>query len=540
MNCKTILKTSAKVLAGMAMLSASAMAAETLFSNRVWNVNETGSVGTLWAFSSDTYSGVTLLTLELGNSGTIQVKKTEQGPVSDSLTAVNSGIFDDVLAEYRRTPSVLAGKLGYVLPMYGMDKRENFMLPAGFYSVRSTDDPVEMRLSVPPAFQKVDSTMTYGIGGFAYDSTENVLWIGRGVAGLRSVSLGSTKTDTANYLLDVSVPSLESVKTISKWEGEKNPAIFGVALHPETGDLWMATSKGVWIRTKSGDLKKGPAALESRRVTGIWIGGKPTHIVAETSEMVDKSVKGALWQLASGASDFSKVNFVDKEGTVQKKDIYDDADYTVSSVAFLGDTAYVAVTAVGSRTSGYFKLSPKGIRAWDTDEDGKSTWLYGYASGATNRDAVITSICSFPLTKDIRGLALSTYGNGISVSADSGKSWTPILNRAKLGGDLGSIRMVPSVMLEAGYESLVSYKVSKKSKVTIEVFSYDMKKVRTIVKDAEREGDASRSTNPREDYWDGYDDHGRACTMGIYYVRVKDNHGHVGWGKVMTMGGRRK
>jgi hypothetical protein len=27
--------------------------------------------------------------------------------------------------------------------------------------------------------------------------------------------------------------------------------------------------------------------------------------------------------------------------------------------------------------------------------------------------------------------------------------------------------------------------------------------------------------------------------MGIYYVRVKDNHGHVGWGKVMSLGGGR-
>jgi hypothetical protein len=27
--------------------------------------------------------------------------------------------------------------------------------------------------------------------------------------------------------------------------------------------------------------------------------------------------------------------------------------------------------------------------------------------------------------------------------------------------------------------------------------------------------------------------------MGVYYVRVKDNHDHVGWGKVMTLGGGR-
>ena len=79
----------------------------------------------------------------------------------------------------------------------------------------------------------------------------------------------------------------------------------------------------------------------------------------------------------------------------------------------------------------------------------------------------------------------------------------------------------------------------KESKITIDVFSYDMRKVRTIVKDAHRDSDDSRSTNPKEDFWDGYDKAGRPCTMGVYYVRVKDNHGHVGWGKVMTLGGHK-
>ena len=98
--------------------------------------------------------------------------------------------------------------------------------------------------------------------------------------------------------------------------------------------------------------------------------------------------------------------------------------------------------------------------------------------------------------------------------------------------------MVPSV-ITAGSESLVSYKVGKDSKVTIEVFSYDMRKVRTVVKSAPRFADASRSTNAKEDVWDGLDDYGNPCTMGVYYVRVKDNHGHVGWGKVMSLGGGR-
>ena len=150
---------------------------------------------------------------------------------------------------------------------------------------------------------------------------------------------------------------------------------------------------------------------------------------------------------------------------------------------------------------------------------------------------IITSMCAFPLSKNRMGLAIATEGNGISVSADSGATWNVFLNRARLSNNLGSIRMVPSVILAPGEESLVSYKVGKESKVTIEVFSYDMRKVRTIVKDAVRNADAVRSSNPKEDFWDGRDDHGKDCTMGVYYIRVKDNHGHIGWGKAMTLGG---
>lgn len=537
---KTLKKTCVKALMGAALLSASSMAAETLFSNDVLNVNETGSVGSLWAFSrGQVYSGVTLLKLDVGNSGNVVVSETSNGPVADSVTAVQDGIFSDVLAEHRRTPSVYAGKLGYVLPMFEMNDDGAYLVPRGFFSVRDVNDPIEMPLKVPEVYEELDSAMVYSVSGFAYDSSAKNLWIARGAAGLGVYDMSGSSSKSGNFALDLNAASLDSAKVNYKWDEKKNPSIFGVAVHPETGDLWMATSKGLWIRTKAGDLKKASSVLDtSARVTGVWIGGEPLQIVAETSSMDKETTKGALWRLAKGASDFAKVDFLDSAEKKQKKDVYDDGDYTVTNVAFLGNTAFVGVMAVGGKVSGYFKLDSNGVRAWDMDDDGKGIWLYGYETGATDRDVVISSICTFPLTKNIRGLAISTYGNGVSVSADSGKSWTPILNRAKLENNLSTVRIVPSV-ITSGDQALVSYKVGKESKITIDVYSYDMKHVKTIVKNAPREADASRSTNPREDYWDGYDKHGRACTMGVYYIRVKDNHDHVGWGKVMTLGGHK-
>lgn len=519
-------------------------AAETLFSNYAMNVTGSGKNGELWVFSrSGTYSGVTLLNLNAGSSG-IQVNGSKQGQASDSMTAMQDGIYSGVLAEHRRISSGYAGKIGYVLPMYGLDDDGNHLLPAGFFSVRGTEEvqenPLDVDHSLLPEAVAEDSAMYYAVSGFAFDSTSGRLWLARGTAGLGFYEELKSGKKQGMFQLNLKTGALDTAKVNYKWDAKNNPRVLDVKLHPETGELWMATSKGLWKRSSEGKISKVSTSLDtSARVTGLWMGGNPLTIIAETSYMQKESMKGALWVLRKNAKDFAKVNFLDTAGKQQKKDVYDDGDYTVSGVAFIGKVAYVAVTSGGS-VSGFFRLDSTGVRAWETDDDGKNNWLYGFETGATDRDAIITSICSFPLDTKTEGLALATYGNGISVSADSGKTWTTILNRAKLGGDLGTIRMVPSVITSGdGDQSLVSYKVSKDSKITIDVFSYDMRKIRTIVKDAPRSADKSRSTNPKEDFWDGKDKAGRPCTMGVYYVRVKDNHGHIGWGKVMTLGGHK-
>jgi hypothetical protein len=292
------------------------------------------------------------------------------------------------------------------------------------------------------------------------------------------------------------------------------------------------------VLSADGRLASASKVLDSMRVTGVWVGGEPLMVIAETQAQGKESMKGGLWRkYVEKSGDFAKVPFIDVKGNSQKKDVYDNADYTVSNLAFVGKQALVAVRTVGGSVTGLLRVDSLGVRAYESDEE-ESQWLFGFEMGVTDRDVMICDIAAFPLEKNTTGLAVATYGNGISVSADTGRTWTPILNRAKLSGNLGTVRMVPSV-ITAGSESLVSYKVSKDSKITIEVFSYDMKKVRKIVKSAPRFADASRSTNAKEDVWDGLDDYGNPCAMGVYYVRVKDNHGHVGWGKVMTLGGTR-
>ena len=531
-----------RVAGVVAVASSLALAAtETLFSNWAFSVAPGSATGSLWVFSrGEMNSGVTLLNLNVSASGQVQLSPTEQGPLSDSVTAVHDGIFTDVNANHRRIPAENAGRLGLVYPMYGLDNNGNLLQPEGIISVRSTEDIFETPLELPSAAEELDSAMMYAVSGLAYDSTRKTLWIARGMLGLTGydISRGANDPKEFRLIFDRENKALDTLKLNASKNLKKYTEVFDVALDPNTRDLWMATARGLWVLSADGKLASASKVLDSMRVTGVWVGGEPLMVIAETQAQGKESMKGGLWRkYVEKSGDFAKVPFIDVKGNSQKKDVYDNADYTVSNVAFVGKLALVAVRTVGGSVTGLLHVDSLGVRAYENDEE-ESQWLYGFEMGVTDRDVMICDIAAFPLDKNTMGLAVATYGNGISVSADTGRTWTPILNRAKLSGNLGTVRMVPSV-ITAGSESLVSYKVSKDSKITIEVFSYDMKKVRKIVKSAPRFADASRSTNAKEDVWDGLDDYGNPCAMGVYYVRVKDNHGHVGWGKVMTLGGTR-
>ena len=514
---------------------------EILFSNWAVSVAPGPGDGQLWVYSrGEVNQGVALLNLNLDGSKKVKVGKSQVEPVDNEFSAVHYQTYADKLAERRRFPMESAGDLGVVLPMFGLDDEDHFLEPRGFFSLREAGT-IPTPLDMPALAESIENPMDYTVSGFAYRPSKKTLYVARGRLGIveYEISKGAGNPKIEGKLLEKKSHQWVKIPAAGTSDFSKYLDVFDLEQNPETGDLWIATAQGLWMQPTTGDVVSASKALEKERVTGVWIGGKPLQAIVETSSLNKGVLTGALWRKVLGTKDdFKKVVFLDSAGKIQKKDVYDNADYTVTGVAFMGDKAYVGVWVAGGSVSGYLLLDSKGVRTHGKGTESTDPWLNGFETGVTDRDAIITSITKFPLNAKTMGLAVATDGNGISVSADSGKTWTPVLNRARLGGNLGSVRMVPSVIV-AGGESLVSYKVGKDSKITIEVFSYDMRRVRKIVSGAPRSADESRSTNAKEDFWDGMDDAGRPCTMGIYYVRVKDNHGHVGWGKVMSLGGGR-
>lgn len=514
-------------------------AGELLVSNYSFAATSFGKGKVLVFSRGDANGGFSLL--EFGIGAPLRILSSEFSIFENDVeyTAVHDGILSDTKAELRRVPFVKAGKLGSVLPMYELDSTGLFRKPAGFISMRGVEEgglsyiPLELpRISyLDTSFSLMDNVLS----AFAYDSLSNVLWSAMGTSGLLryDVSKGFGNVQEKTLVLNKKEQRLDTLTYGMELKFSNTPSILGLALEPEKNVLWLATSTGLWVQEEAQSAKlKLISGLEKSRVTGVWLGGTPTQIIAETSEYKSGHLENKLWRSLDGKN-FSEVVFRDTTGK-KIKGVYDGTDYSVSDVAFVGKQVFVAVRTVGGAESGLLKLDSLGAIPWEAEEN---QWLYGFEAGVVDRNTIIFSVNDWLLPNGGTGLAVTTYGNGISVSADSGKTWQPVLNQAAVGKNLSSIRMVPSVIAADG-ESLIAYNLSKESKVTIEIFSYDMRKVRTIVKDALRPASAGRSTNAAEDLWDGRDDMGRAVTMGIYYVRVKDNHGHVGWGKVMTLGGR--
>jgi hypothetical protein len=66
--------------------------------------------------------------------------------------------------------------------------------------------------------------------------------------------------------------------------------------------------------------------------------------------------------------------------------------------------------------------------------------------------------------------------------------------------------------------------------VSVEVFDFGMNRVRTLIKDATRQGAAER-----DEIWDGRSDAGDIVPNGVYFYRVTVGSGDPAWGKIMVL-----
>lgn len=500
-----------------------------LLSNFTYDVRPGSQQGELWILcrgDADTSNGWTLY----------KNNQFSQVILPQDWVGVHDNIFLELTGEYRRTVGLTTGEW-QVAQGFVEDSANGFTVP-GALLVASRDTVfLESVLAggldsiTAYAFRKPVEVAAHAL---QLEKGGNV-WLARGPWGItRSVLPVSQWLQGEAFPDSATVWGLDRqasrMRPLDSLEENDSLAIWSLAIDTVQNRVWLGSSKGLW----RGTSPLSPLQLvdlgkeDTLPITGVWASPSGFTIVVESSRLGTGSEErtiSQLWRSTNGGASFDALHFP-----------YDSLELSISSVAFVGADAWLAVQGIGNNHVGLLKIGAKGPEVWS--DTSSHPWLWGMEAGVLDRNVVVTAIASFPLDGGI-GLAASTNGAGVTISADSGRTWIQVLNQKAVRGGLAEVRVIPSVMRFLGTESLVAYRLDQNAKVTIDVFSYDMRKVRTIVSRAPRKADAIRSSVAGQDFWDGRDDAGNSVALGMYYVRVKDDKGHETFGKVLWLGAPR-
>ena len=525
------------------LVSSLAFAADGLVSNFTFAVLPAQAPGELWTLSrGDAGNGASRVQLQVGGDG-VQVAKITQVLFNKDYVGVNDQVFAALTGEHRRTLALSVGQ-AIVFQGFVVDSTNAFVVPRALLRIKddNSDSIVLNGAGLADAVHTWPGPLAVAANAGAVERG-NGLWLARGPWGITHVATSPDSWDAGSALtapvvtvlsLNAAAARLDTIKKLADLDTAHTLAVWGLALDSATGTLWLGSEHGLWQASTSSPALQPihQGGLDSLRITGVWKEPNGPSLFVESSKRVGSKTVSSLWRSLDNGQSFTALTLP-----------YDSLDVSVSAVAFVGNTAWLAVQGIENSQAGLLRVGPAGAEQWPDSlrmpkRESSSQWIWGLEAKILDRDVTITGVSAFPLGNGL-GLAVSTYGAGISVSADSGHTWKPILNQKSVKGNLTEVRMVPSVMRGFDAVSVVAYRLDKPARVSIDVFSYDMKKVHSIVSHAQRSSSPIRSSDATADVWNGRDDAGNPVALGVYFVRVQDDSGHEAWGKVMWLGGQK-
>lgn len=226
----------------------------------------------------------------------------------------------------------------------------------------------------------------------------------------------------------------------------------------------------------------------------IWAGAHQTDISGERNGVAWSTDDGATW----------KQTFLDT---------------LAWNFAFWGDTVWVATS------SGLFR-SPNTGQSWEYVQ------IVDTAAGTSFSNLV--EILSVRQINDSTVWAGST--DGAAVSFDLGRTWTIFRRFVSVGKGPGTadadvyVSPVPFSPLRGLGNCRFHYRPAQNSNVTIEIFDFSMRRVKTVIKDAPRFCNIQCDT----DEWDGKNEKGDLVANGTYFFRV-DFGNEKKWGKLVVL-----
>lgn len=208
----------------------------------------------------------------------------------------------------------------------------------------------------------------------------------------------------------------------------------------------------------------------------------------------------------------------------------------IQSAEFDGSTWSVGVSLDG-QSRGLVNFNQSEVLPPSSDSINKfQDAMYQFEQGITPQNVELSGV-GVLRSNNQRALVISSFGFGLSLTQDPSKGWEYIYNQTQVRGGLQEVRIIPSVLTDVGETVQIAYRLSQDSYVDIEVFNYNMERVKIVQERVWRQADPIRSSDPREDVWDGTNDQGQSVSPGPYYIQVKDQRGRKSWSKVLKLSG---
>jgi hypothetical protein len=381
-------------------------------------------------------------------------------------------------------------------------------------------------VSVPqPLDARDDSVVSYGANAvhflpilvneqnvsFDVALTDSAVWVASWSSGLRK------STDAGNTWRRTVLPS-KSKSSIAPSDSlgfysidprrDNNFLAFSVAAESRS-TIWAGTAGGVNKSTDGGiSWVKFSTENQQQHILSDWV-------IAIGVQRVRSGTR--VWTTnwpAEGPTQQYGVSYTDDGGISWKNFLRGVKAY---DFAFRDSAAYVATE------DGLYKTDDGGI-SWN-----QSGSIVDAVSG--NR---ITSRIFFAAGVDA-DTVFAGSGDGLARSIDNAthpfsQAWDVLRTSEPLPGK-GSTYAYPNPFSPRTESTRFHYTMGGVAgTVTLEVFDFGMNRLRTLVKDAPRQGAAEL-----DEIWDGRSDAGERVPNGVYFYRVTVGSGDPAWGKIMVL-----
>lgn len=419
-------------------------------------------------------------------------------------------------------------------------ERDGQTLPEGS-GIRYSSNNGETWQSIPqPLDDQNDTIVVYGINNIRalpvtvavqnliYDIafTQNTIWIATFAGGLRkSTDMGTTwqrvvippdrldsikPTDTLNF-------ALQPVAGRFGPESNLNHRLFSViAVNDST--IFAGSAGGINISTDSGiSWKKVNRLNQQKPISGNFV-------VAMGHNKVNNSIWAATWR-AEGTEEFYGVSVTTDGGNNWSTGL---DGLRAHNFGFRQSDVITAATG------GAFRSSNLG-----------ATWIQS--------PTIIDDDTRIPITSNVFYSAGSSGNNvwlgstnGLAHLNESGGIW-----QGKWKVYLASQRLnlksetyaYPNPFSPRNQAVKIKYSTGgKRANVTIRIFDFDMKLVRTLIQNAERgdqihtiDGFDNNPTSGVIDFWDGRNESGNYVPNGVYFYRVDVDSDEPVYGKIIVL-----